>query len=141
MLRQVTPDDLTHYGMLPEFIGRLPVVVNVDPLTREELVQILTQPRNAIVKQFQQLFAMDNVELTFTEDSLDLTAEMALKRETGARGLRTIIERSLLDVMYELPSRRDVRRCVITPDVIRGVEGPELYDASGVQVGRLDKAA
>ncbi len=141
LLRQVTPDDLTHYGMLPEFIGRLPVIVNVDPLTREELVQILTQPRNAIVKQFQQLFAMDNVELTFTDDSLNLTAEMALKRETGARGLRTIIERSLLDVMYELPSRRDVRRCVITPDVIQGVEGPELYDASGVQVRRLDKAA
>jgi ATP-dependent Clp protease ATP-binding subunit ClpX len=141
LLRQVTPDDLTRYGMLPEFIGRLPVVVNVDPLSREELVQILTQPRNAIVKQFQQLFAMDNVELAFTQDSLNLTAEMALKRETGARGLRTIIERSLLDVMYELPSRRDVRRCVITPDVIRGAEGPELYDASGVQVGRLDKAA
>jgi ATP-dependent Clp protease ATP-binding subunit ClpX len=141
LLRQVTPEDLMRYGLIPEFIGRLPVVVSVDPLSCKELVQILTQPRNAIVKQFQQLFAMDNVELVFSDQALELTAELALKRETGARGLRTIVEEALLDVMYEIPSRRDVRRCVITADVIRGLVGPELYNASGTRLDRLDKAA
>jgi ATP-dependent Clp protease ATP-binding subunit ClpX len=104
-------------------------------------VEILTQPRNALVKQFRQLFALDNVELVFTEQALELTAELALKRETGARGLRTIVEGALLDVMYDIPSRRDVRRCVITPDVVRGLIGPELYDADGARLGQLDKAA
>lgn len=141
LLRRVTPDDLMRYGMIPEFVGRLPVVVSVDPLGRQELIQILTQPRNAIVKQFQRLFAMDNVELIFTDRALELTAELALKRETGARGLRTIIEVALLDVMYEIPSRRDVRRCVITADVIRGLVGPEMYDADGSRLDQLDKAA
>ena len=110
-------------------------------MSRQDLVQILTQPRNAIVKQYQQLFAMDNTELVFTEQALELTAELALKQETGARGLRTIIEAALLDVMYEIPSRRDVRRCVITADVIRGLVGPELYDAAGTRLDRLEKAA
>lgn len=141
LLRRVTPDDLTRYGLIPEFIGRLPVTASVDPLGHEELIKILTQPRNAIVRQFQQLFAMDNVELIFTDQALEVTAELALKRETGARGLRTIIEGALLDVMYEIPSRRDVRRCVITADVIRGLVGPELYDASGSRLDQLDRAA
>jgi len=141
LLRQVTPDDLTRYGMIPEFVGRLPVVVDVDSLSREDLVQILTQPRNAIVRQFQRLFAMDNVELIFTDQALELTAELALKQETGARGLRTIIESALLDVMYEIPSRCDVRRCVINADVIRGLVGPDLYDAEGVLLDQLGKAA
>jgi ATP-dependent Clp protease ATP-binding subunit ClpX len=141
MLRQVTPDDLRRYGMIPEFVGRLPVVASVDPLGRQELIQILTRPRNAITRQFQRLFAMDNVELVFSNRALELTAESALKRETGARGLRTIIEGALLDVMYEIPSRRDVRRCVITADVIRGLVGPELYDAGGTRLDQLDKAA
>jgi ATP-dependent Clp protease ATP-binding subunit ClpX len=141
LLRQITPDDLMRYGMIPEFVGRLPVVVSVDPLTRQDLVQILTQPRNAIVKQFQRLFALDNVELVFTDRALELTAELAVKRETGARGLRTIIESALLDVMYEIPSRPDVSRCVVTADVIRGLVGPELYDPSGVRLDQLDRAA
>ncbi len=141
LLRQVTPDDLMRYGLIPEFIGRLPVTASVDPLGREELIKILTQPRNAIVRQFQQLFALDNVELVFTDQALEVTAELALKRETGARGLRTIIEGALLDVMYEIPSRRDVRRCVITADVIRGLVEPELYDASGSRLDQLDQAA
>jgi ATP-dependent Clp protease ATP-binding subunit ClpX len=94
-----------------------------------------------VVKQFQRLFAMDNVELVFTDHALEVTAELALKRETGARGLRTIIEGALLDVMYEIPSRRDVRRCVITAEVIRGLVEPELYDAKGTRLDQLDKAA
>jgi ATP-dependent Clp protease ATP-binding subunit ClpX len=141
LLRQVISDDLMRYGLIPEFIGRLPVSVSVDPLSCQDLVQILTQPRNAIVKQFRQLFAMDNTELVFTEQALELTAQLALKQETGARGLRTIIEAALLDVMYEIPSRRDVRRCVITADVIRGLVGPELYNAADARLDRLEKAA
>lgn len=141
VLRQVTPDDLMRYGLIPEFIGRLPVLSTVDPLGRDELITILTQPRNAIVKQFQRLLAMDDVELVFTDEALDLTAELALQRETGARGLRTIMERALLDVMYEIPSRREVHRCVITADVIQGLAGPELYDRSDTRLGQLDKAA
>jgi ATP-dependent Clp protease ATP-binding subunit ClpX len=141
MLRDVTPEDLMRYGLIPEFIGRLPVVASVDPLGREDLVKILTQPRNALVKQYQQLFAMDNVKLVFTDQALEVTAELALRRETGARGLRTIIEGALLDVMYEIPSRGDVRRCVITADMIRGILGPELYSADGARLDQLDKAA
>jgi ATP-dependent Clp protease ATP-binding subunit ClpX len=141
LLSQVSADDLTRYGMIPEFVGRLPVCVNVEPLSREELIQILTQPRNALVRQFQQLFAMDNVELVFTDQALELTAELALKREMGARGLRSIIEQALLDVMYEIPSRHDVRRCVITADFLRGLAGPELYDEHGSRIDRLDRAA
>jgi ATP-dependent Clp protease ATP-binding subunit ClpX len=141
LLRQVTPDDLTRYGLIPELIGRLPVVASVAPLSCEDLVCILTQPRNAIVRQFQQLFAMDSVELMFTDQALEVTAELALKRETGARGLRTIIEGALLDVMYEIPSRRDVRRCVISADAIRGLVGPELYDAGGARLDQFDRAA
>jgi ATP-dependent Clp protease ATP-binding subunit ClpX len=141
LLRLVTPDDLTRYGLIPEFVGRLPVVTGVDPLDESDLVRILAEPRNAISKQFQQLFALDNVELVFTEPALELTAKLALEQETGARGLRTIVEGVLLDVMYEIPSRRDVRRCVVTPDVIRGIVGPELYDVAGARVDSLDKAA
>jgi ATP-dependent Clp protease ATP-binding subunit ClpX len=141
LLRQVTYDDLTRYGLIPEFVGRLPVTVSVDPLGRKELIQILTQPRNAIVKQFQRLFAMDGVELVFTDRALEVTADLALKRETGARGLRTMIEEALLDVMYEIPSRRIVRRCVVNADVVRGLVGPELYDRHGERLDRLDKAA
>jgi ATP-dependent Clp protease ATP-binding subunit ClpX len=129
------------YGLIPEFIGRLPVVANVDPLDHTDLIRILTQPRNAIVKQFQRLFAMDNVELIFTDQALESTADLALKQETGARGLRTIIEGALLDVMYEIPSLRNVRRCVITADVIRGLVDPELYDAGGTRLNQLDRAA
>ena len=141
MMRRVSPDDLMRYGMIPEFIGRMPVVASVDALGRTELIKVLTEPRNAIVKQFQLLFAMDSVELVFTDQALELTADLALKRETGARGLRTIIERALLDVMYEIPSRRDVRRCVVAADVIRGLVRPELYDAGGTRLEQVDMAA
>lgn len=126
LLRHVSPDDLLKFGLIPEFVGRLPVVVNVDPLDKEALVRILTEPRNAIVKQFQRLFALDGVELIFTQDSLVTAAEEAMKLETGARGLRTIIERTLLDVMFEIPSRRDVRKCVVSNDTIAHRSQPLL---------------
>lgn len=126
LLQLVTADDLLRYGMIPEFVGRVPVVVSVDPLDRQMLIQILTEPKNSIVKQYQHLFALDNVELVFEPEALEAAAEQAIKYRTGARGLRTIIESVLLDVMYEVPSRRDVRRCVITAETIRNKSKPLL---------------
>jgi ATP-dependent Clp protease ATP-binding subunit ClpX len=142
LLRQLIADDLLDYGLIPEFVGRLPVGVTVDALDKEMLVQILTEPRNALVKQFQRLFAMDDVSLEFTSGALQAAAEEALKHKTGARGLRTIIEETLLDVMYEIPSRPEVARCLITADTIRGVGVPQLFDSADRPLGwEFGKAA
>ena len=126
LLKQVTPDDLMRYGMIPEIVGRLPVITSVDPLGKKDMIGILTRPRNAITKQFQRLLSLDNVELIFTKEALAAAAEEAMKHESGARGLRTIIERALLDVMYEIPSRRDVKKCVISAEAILGKATPLL---------------
>jgi ATP-dependent Clp protease ATP-binding subunit ClpX len=107
-------------------VGRLPIIVALDPLDKPALVRILTEPKNAVVKQYQKLLAQDKVELVFTDDALEAAAERALKQKTGARGLRTIIEETLLDVMYEIPSQESVRKCVITADVIGGSRTPVL---------------
>jgi len=130
LLKQVTPDDLMRFGMIPEIVGRLPVITVVDPLTKEDMIGILTRPRNAITKQFQRLLDLDNVELVFTEEALAVAAEAAMKHEAGARGLRTIIERALLDVMYEIPSRRDVKKCVISAEAVLGKAPPLLLTQS-----------
>ena len=127
LLRRVSPDDLLQYGLIPEFVGRLPVVVSVDPLDEEQLIQVLTRPKNALVRQYQRLFALDGVELVFTPEALRVTAQEALRHRMGARGLRTIIEETLLDVMYTIPSRPEVRRCVIDADTIRRRTPPKLY--------------
>ncbi len=127
LMRKVVPDDLLKYGMIPEFVGRLPVVVSVDPLEKEELIRILTEPKNAIVKQYQQLFAFDGVDLTFEPEALSVAAEKAMEQKTGARGLRTVIEKALLDVMYEIPSRKDVRRCTILPETLSDGVPPRLH--------------
>ncbi len=105
LLHETSPDDLMPYGLIPELVGRLPVVVSVEPLDQAAMIAILTEPKNALVKQFKRLFELDGVELVFTDDALEATAEEAMSRKTGARGLRTIIEETLLDVMYEIPSR------------------------------------
>jgi ATP-dependent Clp protease ATP-binding subunit ClpX len=115
---EVLPEDLVEYGLIPEFIGRLPVVSVIHQLSREDLVTILTEPRNALAKQFQRFFEFDGIDLVFADDSLESIADKALERETGARGLRSILEEVLLDVQFELPSRRDVRKCVITKETI-----------------------
>jgi ATP-dependent Clp protease ATP-binding subunit ClpX len=143
LLRQVTPEDLVAYGLIPEFIGRLPVIVSVDALDKTALLNILTLPKNALVKQFQRLFKLDDVELVFTNEALEMAAEAAYKQKTGARGLRTIIEDILLDVMYEIPSRKEVKKCVITRATILGESRPELYDEFGrlLNSGEIDKAA
>src|SRR5271154_335224 len=120
------PEDLIQYGLIPEFIGRLPVMSAVHQLTRDDLVSILVEPRNALVKQFQRFFSFDGIELVFSEDSLSSVADRALERETGARGLRSIIEEVLLEVQFELPSRRDVKKCVVTREVIDKGVSPTL---------------
>jgi ATP-dependent Clp protease ATP-binding subunit ClpX len=126
LLSGVMPEDLLSYGLIPEFIGRLPVVSAVHQLQREDLVQILTEPKNALVKQYQRFFGYDNIELVFTEDALWEISDKALERETGARGLRSIIEAALLDVMFELPSRSDVVKCAITKETIAKELKPTL---------------
>lgn len=134
LLRLVTPDDLMHFGMIPEIVGRLPVITSVDPLDEASLRAILTVPRNALVRQYQRLFEMDQVELVFTEESLDKAARMALERETGARGLRAIIEGALLDVMYDIPSRPDIRKVVVDENAIDRSGRPVLYNDSGQEL-------
>jgi len=131
LLRMVTPDDLMRFGMIPELVGRLPVAVSVDPLDEAALRAILTEPRNALVRQYQRLFEMDQVELVFTPEALDAAAALAMQRETGARGLRSIIEGVLLDLMYEIPSRPDIRRVVVDQPAIEGQRHPEAFDAAG----------
>ena len=133
LLGQVMPEDLLSYGLIPEFIGRLPVVSAVHQLQREDLVQILTEPKNALVKQYQRFFGYDNIELVFTDDALWEISDKALERETGARGLRSIIEAALLDVMFELPSRHDVVKCAITKETIAKELKPTLVTTSAAE--------
>jgi ATP-dependent Clp protease ATP-binding subunit ClpX len=123
---KVMPEDLMKFGLIPEFIGRLPVITSVRPLDRDALVQILTEPRNALVKQYAKLFELDNVELEFAEDALEAIADQAVMRGTGARGLRAIMEEVLLSVMYEVPSREDVARVVISAETVRDHVNPTL---------------
>jgi ATP-dependent Clp protease ATP-binding subunit ClpX len=126
LLRSVLPEDLVRFGLIPEFVGRLPVVASVDPLSLEALIDILTVPRNALVKQYQRIFALDGVELEFTPDALVAIGELAMLRQTGARGLRAILEEILLSSMYDLPSRDDVGRCVIDVETVRQKVNPTL---------------
>ena len=131
LLLQVTPEDLLKYGYIPEFIGRLPMLASLTELDEEALVQILTEPKNALTKQYQKLFDMEGVRLRFTDGALVSIAKEALKRNTGARGLRAILEGAMLDLMYEIPSQNTVREVVISEDVIYRKERPLLvYDQS-----------
>jgi ATP-dependent Clp protease ATP-binding subunit ClpX len=134
LLTDVMPEDLLSYGLIPEFIGRLPVVSAVHQLQRDDLVQILVEPKNALVKQYQRFFGYDSIELVFTDDALWSIADRALERETGARGLRSIIETALLDVMFELPSRKDVSKCVITKETIEKGLKPTLVTSAGAEL-------
>lgn len=130
VLTHLIPDDLLKYGLIPEFVGRLPVTVSLDSLNKEALIRILTEPKNAVIKQYQKFLQLDRVELVFTTDALDAAAEGALKQRTGARGLRSIIEDVLLDVMYEIPSRGDVKKVIINSDVITAHHKPLLETRS-----------
>jgi ATP-dependent Clp protease ATP-binding subunit ClpX len=126
LLQQIMPEDLTKFGLIPEFIGRLPVVGVVDQLDQAALVKILVEPRNALVKQYQKFFELENVELEFSDDALQAIADQAILRATGARGLRAILEEVLLNVMYDLPSRTDVEKCVISAEVVLEKVNPTL---------------
>lgn len=125
-LAQVEPEDLIKFGLIPEFIGRLPIVTTLEELDVEALVRILKEPRNALTKQYQKLFEYDGVNLEFEEDAIQAVASEALKRNTGARGLRAILEQSMLDVMYELPAKKDVAKCIVTKNVITKGERPVM---------------
>ena len=131
LLKHVTHDDLLQYGLIPEFVGRLPLAVSLEALGRDELRRILTEPKNALLKQFQRFFDMDGVELAFTDDALDACAGDAIRHKTGARGLRTVLEDTLLDVMYEIPSRTDVKKCVVTAETIQKPQRPLLLNRTG----------
>lgn len=126
ILRHILPEDLLKFGLIPEFVGRLPVIVTLDALDEKALVQILTEPKNALVKQYQKFFELDGITLDFTDDALATIAKEAMKRNTGARGLRAIIEDIMLEVMYDLPSRDDIAKCTITKEVVVKKEPPIL---------------
>ncbi|GAB4232154.1 MAG: ATP-dependent protease ATP-binding subunit ClpX [Stanieria sp.] len=126
ILQQLQPDDLVKFGMIPEFVGRIPVNAALEPLDEEALVEILTQPRNALIKQYQKLLRMDNIQLDFEDEAVKAIAQEAYRRKTGARALRGIVEELMLDIMYELPSRKDVRRCVVTKEMVEKRSTAEL---------------
>ena len=137
LLSQATPEDLHKFGLIPEFIGRLPMITTVDPLDREALMSILTEPCNALTQQFEKLFELDGVQLEFTEEAIGAVADKALERGTGARGLRAILEETLMEVMYEVPSRQDVARVVVTADAVRGLARCKYSSRARVARGRL----
>jgi ATP-dependent Clp protease ATP-binding subunit ClpX len=139
LLAQILPEDLLKFGLIPEFVGRLPIIVTLDALDEEALVRILQEPKNALVKQYQKLLHMDNIDLEFKDDAVKAIAKEALKRNTGARGLRAIIEDIMLDVMYDIPSRTDVSKCVITKDVVAKKEDPLLVTQTDAKSRRVKK--
>ena len=135
VLEQLMPEDLLKFGLIPEFVGRLPVIVTLSALTRDDLMRVLVEPRNAVTRQFEKFLELDKVDLVFTPGAIEAAAELALSRKTGARALRSIIEESLLDVMYDIPERTDVRRCIITEEVIREGRSPLLLTKAQVDRG------
>ncbi len=139
LLKEVRPEDLLKYGLIPEFVGRLPVIVTLEELDEESLVKILTEPKNALVKQYRELFQMDGVELEFDSEALKAIAKKAMERKTGARGLRSIIEETLLDIMYEIPSREEIEKCLITKETILNNGEPTLVLSEAKAKNRAKK--
>ncbi len=132
--RHVNGDDLMEYGFITELVGRLPVVVSLDSLYREDLVRVLKEPKNAFVKQYQALFSIDNIELAFTDDALEAAADKAISHKSGARGLRTILEETLLDVMYELPGTKGIKQCIVDAGAVNGVSSVILVTREGHEI-------
>ena len=135
ILEKLMPEDLLKYGLIPEFVGRLPVVVTLSTLTADDLVRVLTEPKNAIARQFQKFLSLDKVDLVFTPAALQAAAEVAITRKTGARALRSIVEESLLEVMYDVPDHGEIRKCIITEETIREGRLPLLLTKSQVDEG------
>jgi ATP-dependent Clp protease ATP-binding subunit ClpX len=140
-LKYVMPEDLLKFGLIPEFVGRLPVISTLEPLNEDALVRILTEPKNALVKQYSKLLEMDNVELTFDREALEAIAQEAISRKTGARGLRAIIESIMLDVMFELPSREDVTTCTVTKETVQNKIAPKLTTREGRVIDLKEESA
>jgi len=140
LLKNIQPEDLLKFGLIPEFVGRLPIMVTLEELDQEALVQILTEPKNSLVKQYKELFTIDGVELEFEDESLEMIAQKAIERKTGARGLRGIIEENMLDIMYEIPSREDVEKCIITKDTILNSAEPTLIVSDVKKKSRAKKS-
>ena len=138
VLKEVTPQDLVKFGLIPEFVGRVPITVTLEGLSKEALVRILTEPRNALVKQYQKLFDFDDVKLTFEDGAVQKIAEMAYERETGARGLRSIMEKTMMNVMYDIPSDDTISECVITDNSVDGTSEPLIVHKE--QHGKLKPA-
>lgn len=140
-LKLVLPEDLLKFGLIPEFVGRLPIISTLEPLDEDALIQILTEPKNALVKQYKKMLEMDNVELTIEQEALKLIAHEAIKRKTGARGLRAIIESIMLDVMFDLPSRDDVTKCIITKETVLDNVAPQLTTREGQVIDPKEESA
>lgn len=126
LFKDIRPEDLIKFGLIPEFVGRIPVLVTLDELDEQALIRILLEPKNAVIKQYQELFKMDDVELEFDEEALKAIAKLAYDRKTGARGLRTIIEKSLMNIMFELPSRQDISKVILTKESVLEGKDPKL---------------
>jgi len=137
LIKDVEPEDLVKYGLIPEFVGRLPVVATLEELDKEALVQILQEPKNALIKQYQRLFEIEEVELEFREEAIEAIAELAMKRKTGARGLRTVLEKTLLDTMFDIPSAEDVKRVIVDEAAVKGDSKPFLvYDSESKKASK-----
>ena len=143
LYRKVLPEDLMKYGLIPEFVGRVPVVVTLDALDRDAMVRILREPKNALIKQYQKLLGLDGVDLEFSEDAVGKIADKTMENKTGARGLRSIIEKSMRDIMFEVPSNGNIEKCLITKDVIDGTGKPEITyrNKDGSPKGELEETA
>ena len=126
IFQELLPQDLLKFGLIPEFIGRLPIIATLKELDKEALIKILVEPKNALVKQYQKLFQIDGVELTFKQEALEAIVEKAIERKTGARGLRSIIEEIMRDIMYEIPSNPNIEKCIITENTVLNNAGPEI---------------
>ena len=126
LFKEIIPGDLLKFGLIPEFVGRLPIVVTLDSLDENALISILSEPKNALVKQYTKLFNLDNVELEFSKEALQAIARKAIERKTGARGLRSIIEEIMRDIMYDIPSNPKIEKCTITKETVTDKKGPEL---------------
>ena len=140
LLQEVTPQDLVKFGLIPEFVGRVPICVSLRGLDREALVRILKEPKNALVKQYQKLFDMDEVQLTFEEEAISAIADKAFERKTGARGLRSIMESVMMDTMYRIPSDDTIEECIITKEAVDGDSEPRILHRGDLSPSRLGTA-
>ena len=136
LLKEVTPQDLVKFGLIPEFVGRVPINVTLEGLDKDALVRILKEPRNALVKQYKKLFEFDGVKLDFEEDAVEMIADKALERKTGARGLRSVMENAMMDVMYRIPSDESITKCVVTKGAVEGTSEPLLIHREAMRTAK-----